>query len=315
MSGQLVASDLKGNKVDNRRDHTKYLIQVAVHHSSNNNRITNINGVEAAALIATAGWDNKVQIYCPSATSVATTANSNFQIGDPISRITLQTKPEAILWLSHPTTSDPVLLVTRTDSNHIYFYTAEPTPRLLGTQNLAPHSNAWVAFTPSALALCPIDSTLLAVGTNSVPHMKLLIVRLLVPAYHPSTEPLANGPGGEIPRPTQASQAHAALATAEKESAAILIHATTLAPQTPYSNPTVAWRPDGSGVWVNGDDGCVRGIEASTGKLVATLRGHEEGSKVRCLWAGNVGVDGGGEEELLVSGGFDQRLVVWKIPS
>jgi len=314
MSGQLVASDLKGNKLDNRRDHTKYLIQVAVDQSLNSSGHTDSNGTQAATLIATAGWDNKVQIYSPSSFSTTTTAVSDFHIGEPISTITLQTKPEAILWLTHPTTSEPILLVTRTDSNHIYFYTAEPTPRLLGTQNLAPHSNAWVAFTPSALALCPTDPTLIAVGTNSVPHMKLLIVRLLVPAYDPDTQPSANGSGAELPRPTQASQAHAALATAEKESAAILIHATTLAPQTPYSNPTVAWRPDGSGVWVNGDDGSVRGIEASTGKVVATLRGHEEGSKVRCLWAGNVSVDDG-EEELLVSGGFDQRLVVWRSPS
>lgn len=89
-----------------------------------------------------------------------------------------------------------------------------------------------------------------------------------------------------------------------------------MAPQTPFSTPAVAWRPDGSGVWVNGDDGAVRGIEASTGKVVCTLQGHEEGSKVRCLWAGHVSIDAEGEtedgEEWLVSGGFDQKLIVWK---
>ena len=64
-------------------------------------------------------------------------------------------------------------------------------------------------------------------------------------------------------------------------------------------------------MWVNGDDGAIRGVEASTGKVVITLKGgHEEGSKVRCLWAGSV--DG---EEWLVSGGFDQRLVVWTAAS
>ena len=83
-----------------------------------------------------------------------------------------------------------------------------------------------------------------------------------------------------------------------------------MAPQTPYSTPAVAWRPDGSGVWVNGDDGAVRGIEASTGKVACTLRGHEDGSKVRCLWAGRV--DG---VEWMVSGGFDQRLIVWAAPA
>ena len=86
-----------------------------------------------------------------------------------------------------------------------------------------------------------------------------------------------------------------------------------MAPQTPYSTPQVCWRPDGSGVWVNGDDGVLRGVEAKTGKVVATLReGHEIGSKIRSAWAGMVEVDEK-EEEWVVSGGFDRRLVVWKV--
>ena len=74
---------------------------------------------------------------------------------------------------------------------------------------------------------------------------------------------------------------------------------------------------------MNGDDGAIRGIERETGKVVAKLgpsggpggtgMGHEEGSKVRCLWAGMVpSNDDGEEEEWLISGGFDQKLIVWK---
>lgn len=66
-------------------------------------------------------------------------------------------------------------------------------------------------------------------------------------------------------------------------------------------------------MWVNGDDGVVRGVEARTGKVVALLKGgHEAGSKVRSIWAGWVGV-GEGREEWVVSGGFDRRLVVWRV--
>ena len=65
-------------------------------------------------------------------------------------------------------------------------------------------------------------------------------------------------------------------------------------------------------MWVNSDDGVVRGIEARSGKIVETLRGgHELGTKVRCLCACEVEVDGEAEE-WLVSGGFDQRLIVWR---
>lgn len=53
----------------------------------------------------------------------------------------------------------------------------------------------------------------------------------------------------------------------------------------------------------------MRGVEARTGKVVSLLKGgHEAGSKVRSIWAGWVG-----EEEWVVSGGFDRRLVVWRV--
>ncbi|KAL8929632.1 MAG: hypothetical protein Q9172_000428 [Xanthocarpia lactea] len=111
---------------------------------------------------------------------------------------------------------------------------------------------------------------------------------------------------------TQASQTRWKLAVEDQEDAAIRLNVNTFAPQTPYSTPQVCWRPDGSGVWVNGDDGVLRGFESSTGKICATLKGgHEPGFKIRSVWAGMVDVEGK-QEEWLISGGFDKRLVVWK---
>lgn len=301
MSGQMIVSDIEGSTMDKRRDHSKYIVKVAVHED------------EERPLIATAGWDCKICIYGPD-------VGEEFSLGDPMATITLPTKPEAMLFSLHPETAEPILVVTRTDSSFLYYYTTEPEPRLLGRQNLAPHSNAWVAFTPSALALCPTDPSLMAVGTSTIPHMKLLIVRLLVPPFDREASPpdapttqlrtslLDDGPATE----TQASQARAALVIAEREAAAIQIHCTTMAPQTAYSTPAVAWRPDGSGVWVNGDDGAIRGVEVRSGKIVSTLLGHEAGSKVRCLWAGDVDGRDGGKEEVMVSGGFDHKLIVWR---
>lgn len=296
MSGQIVISDLEGNIIDKRRDHSKYIIDIRIFDDAN------------TPLLATAAWDNKINIYSFPTTDPPT-------LGEPTVTINLPSKPESIIFLRHPEAAKPVLLVSRTDSTHLYYYTTEPEPRLLGRQNLAPHSIAWVAFTPSALAVCPTDPSLLACATSAVPSMKLLIVRMLIPPWDSESEP-ASAPvlrtslldDNPSATETQASQARAALALADKEDAAIQIHCTTLAPQTAYSTPAVAWRPDGSGLWVNGDDGAIRGIEAASGKIVATLKGHEPGSKVRCLWSGSVG-----GEEWLVSGGFDQKLIVWKV--
>jgi hypothetical protein len=309
MSGQVHLSDLQGNVLQKRRDHAKYVVRVAILPDP------------SSPIIATAGWDSKVFIYRPTSSSTP-----DLEIGEPTATISLPTKPESMVFVRHPDTSQPVLLVTRTDSTFIYYYTVtEDSPRLLGKQNLAPHSNAWVAFTPSSMDLCPTDSTLLAIGTSSVPHMKLLIVRLLFPPWNAALE--TSPQSTEIPTQslrrsllddtpvteTQASQARAALLVADREDAAIVIQTSTLAPQTPYSTPAVAWRPDGTGVWVNGDDGAVRGVEAMTGKVVSVLQGHEAGSKVRCLWAGNVEDEGGQKREVVVSGGFDHRLIVWEI--
>ena len=147
--------------------------------------------------------------------------------------------------------------------------------------------------------------------------MKLILIRIRIPSNDSSNN--SEKPAENQQNVTSndgnsfAYDPRAALAKANADEAAIVHHVSTLAPQTPYSTPKVVWRPDGSGVWVNGDDGCVRGIERAMGKVVATLKGgHEAATKIRTLWAGYVDVSGK-RQEWVISGGFDRRVVVWKI--
>ena len=251
--------------------------------------------------IATAGWDGKVYLY--------RVENALLGLGPPVAELNLPTNPEAIVFIQHPETAEHILLVSRRDSTSLYFHqlpaAGASTLKLLGSQNLAPHSNAWIAFSPSSIAVCPTDPSLVAVATSAVPHMKLIIVRLLLP-------PVDALAATSLEPNSQALQTRNTLAIQGKEDTAILVYVSTLAPQTPYSTPQVVWRPDGTGVWVNGDDGVLRGLEAKTGKIVTLLKGgHEIGSKIRTIWCGNVNVHNT-EEEWLVSGGFDRRLVVWR---
>lgn len=301
MSGKLMLHDLTVQKlIDERRDHAKYVVKVCIEEDDD------------AAWVATAAWDAKIIVY-----HIKKLSDGLLKLGMPVAHIKLPTNPDAIAFVQHPEIALPVLVASRRDSTFLYYYalpgglqsssSSEDIPSLiyLGRQNLAPHSNAWVAFTPSAFAISPKDPSLLAVATSAVPSMKLIIVRLLLPPPQSTSS--------EVPvtsqHLTQASQARAELAQQGKEDAAILIHCTTLAPQTAYSTPALAWRPDGTGVYVNGDDGVVRGLETTTGKIKATLKdGHEAGAKIRCLWAGMA--EG---REVIVSGGFDRRLVVWEV--
>lgn len=292
MSGHLLLQH--GSRiVDSRKDHSKYAVKVVAHEQQ----------TESDSLrtfwVATAGWDATVYLY---RVDVPNEEQKFPTIGEPVARITTTTNPESLLFVCHVDTNELVLLVSRRDSTYIYYYQVEalsssdtrnpeqttiqrsavPEARLLGHQNLAPHSNAWVAFSPAYMALSPHDPGLIAVATSTLPHLKVIIVRLLFPSM--STE-AANSRNEDV-EVTQASQAFAALALQNREDAAILVQANTFAPQTAYSTPQVAWRPDGSGIWVNGDDGVVRGIETKTGKVVAILKnGHEAGCKVRTIWA------------------------------
>ena len=303
MSGEIVLYDHKHDEtLEKRRDHSKYVVEVAEYLAD--------SGIH---WVATAGWDGKILVYVLKSCR----DSSHMCIGPPVAVIHLPTNPQAILFVKDPNDAAPILLATRRDSTLLLYYSlssvslSDPSMsslvelELLGVQNLAPHSNAWIAFSPSSVALCPTDSSVLAVATSSVPHMKLIIVRMLLPASgtQASTSNLAL---------TQAAQARDNLALRNREDAAIRVNVSTMAPQTPYSTPQVCWRPDGTGVWVNGDDGALRGIETRSGKIVHCLKGgHEAGSKIRSVQSALVHCKNR-EVEWVISGGFDKRLVIWK---
>ncbi|USP82677.1 hypothetical protein yc1106_09951 [Curvularia clavata] len=297
MSGKLTLFNTANNAIiEERKDHNKYLVKLSSFLSDG-----------ASMLVASAGWDAKVYLY-----KLDLSAEKPL-LGNPIATLTLPSIPESTMFVALPGDGTPALVVARRDSTFLHYY-AVPSPNspeftLLGKQNLAPHSNAWVAFTPSDIHICPTNPYLAAVATSSTPHMKLLIVKLLLPPTRSSglAAETSPGPDGLV---TQASQARAELAVADKEEAAILVNVSTLAPQTSYSTPRLAWRPDGSGVYVSSDDGVVRGIEAKSGKLISSLQAHEPGSKIRCLWAGYM-MNDDEKAEYLISGGFDQKLIVW----
>lgn len=303
MSGKLAVFDtVKKTVLHERTDHSKYLVKLASYRTGE------------CYLVASAGWDAKVNLYrCE-------TADDTIHLKKPIATLTLASVPETVMFIESPEYNMPILLLSRRDSSFLYYF---EVPNLagsgmayLGKQNLAPHSNAWVAFTPADVQPCPTDPSLVAVGTSSTPHMKLLVVKLLVP---PKQASLLNAgairdPNGPI---TQASQARGELMMQDREEAAILVNVSTMAPQTQYSTPRLTWRPDGSGIYVSSDDGLVRGIEASTGKFIAALEGHDPGSKLRCLWAGKLdlhqenALTQASTKEYLLSGGFDQKLILW----
>lgn len=284
---------MAGNRI-----HTKWAVDLAVFELSDS----------SSSLVATAGWDQKVYVYNLKHESFEQT-NSELQ---PIGVIEVPTNPVSLLFVKHPDKDQIYLVLARRDSSFLYYYSINTigqasSVEAVGRQNLAPHSNAWVAFTPSALAQHPSDPCLVAIATSHLPHLKVILVRLLFPGDSSIID--------AMPVDTAAGLARRDLAVQDREDQAIKLQVSTHAPQTPYSTPQIVWRPNGSGVWVNGDDGVIRGVEIKTGKVKAYLKAHEVGSKVRTLWAGALKNAAGEDEEVLVSGGFDRKTFVWHIPT
>lgn len=136
--------------------------------------------------------------------------------------------------------------------------------------NDAEFSNA--GFSPRSVRIVQHENVpLVIVGTSHEPYMRLIL--LLLSKYSTSEGLMRNQ---------------------------IVKNINTLSPQDKYSQPVVYWRSDGSGVWVMGDDGIVRGVDLSTGQVAVELKAH--GGKIKDLLVG---------DSFLVSSGVDRVVKVW----
>lgn len=191
-------------------------------------------------------------------------------LGDPIGKLTPASPPEALAIVALPSTGEKALVYSRRDSTLLHYHLLQPSMPPHSTRNLAPDSNSWVHFHAMSLAVHPCNPALLAVATSAVPHMKFMLVRV--------------------------------------DADEVLKEVFTAAPQSAYSTAVVVWRSDAAGVWVNADDGVVRGIDVKYGKVRARLTATARMEKVRTLWAGVVA-----GEEVVVTGAFDKGLKIWRV--
>jgi hypothetical protein len=289
ITGTLGVYDaMTSTVVSKQKYHTKYGVRIITETSP------------LGLLVATAGWDRKVQVAF-----LDTNRGGDFtgQLPLPAASLMLDSVVDDVLFRRNVDTGQLFLIVTRRDSCFLYYYSVDDSSHdvklaLAGKQNLAPYANSWNTFSPACIRPCPTDSGLIAVAMSSVPHMKLLFVRLLFPGTVIAAR--------ESPLDHLSSDLSSKEDSGSQEAMAILVQCNTMVGQTQYSVPQVTWRPDGSGVWVNSDDGLIKGIDL-TGKVMSTLNGHV-GSRVRCLFAGMLS-----GREVLMSGAFDQKVITWNI--
>lgn len=120
--------------------------------------------------------------------------------------------------------------------------------------NEAEFSN--VGFTPMSISVHNLESPLVAIATSHEPYMRAIVV-----AFDDESD---NGPE-KIKR------------------LQIVTNLNTLSPQDKFSDALIHWREDGSGIWIAGEDGVIRGLDFLAEEVVVSLEAHDGRMKSVCF--------------------------------
>lgn len=188
----------------------------------------------------------------------------------------------------------PIVFLTRLDSTQLSLFTFKQ-PHIFEISRISLNDAEFSThgFTPMSISLTShkLDSnTFIAVGTSHVPYMRLIIIKL------PPLDPLLTNLEIETEQHLTSAQVHRGL---------IIGNYNTLSPQDKYSQGVVHWRNDGSGVWISGDDGIIRGLDLKNGEVVQEHKGHDK--RIKCLVVDELQ----GQGEVLISSGIDKKLIYW----
>lgn len=128
-------------------------------------------------------------------------------------------------------------------------------------------------FTPMCIKILNQEGIpLVAVGTSHEPYMRVVIVTL-------------KDVGSDA---------------ADIKRNQIIANINTMSPQDKYSQANIAWRYDGSGLWIMGEDGCIRGLDISKQTVAVELKEHEGRIKSSTTF-----------EDVIVTCGTDKQILKW----
>lgn len=130
-------------------------------------------------------------------------------------------------------------------------------------------------FTPRCIRILTSENgiPLVAVGTSHEPYMRLIVVTL-------------KELNAESPESIKRNQ--------------IITNINTLSPQDKYSQAHIEWRYDGSGVWIMGEDGVVRGLDISKEEVILLLSEHDGRIKTASV-----------ADDVIITCGTDRRVIRW----
>lgn len=128
-------------------------------------------------------------------------------------------------------------------------------------------------FTPMCIRILNQGGyPLVAVGTSHEPFMRVVIVTL-------------KDVGSEV---------------ADIKRNQIIANINTMSPQDKYSQANIEWRYDGSGLWIMGEDGTIRGLDILKQSVALELKEHEGRIKSSTTF-----------EDVIVTCGTDKLILKW----
>ncbi|KAF3921980.1 hypothetical protein ABW20_dc0104391 [Dactylellina cionopaga] len=296
MAGDIAISTITGRVVHRWDGHTKFVVKLAV---SEPLPQENQDSGEEVRYVAAASYDKSLSVHKlhiplsgPQGTTGSDTEDTKQPYLELLQYIKFPQTVEDVIFSkdyresTSESSSSALLIVTIRDSAYLHVYSSTSpntddatSPFTFASKTPLNATSTWLTYTPTSLTPHPHQPHLLALITSSLPSPKLIVYNLET-------------------------------FTVDKEFGVPVS-------LSPYSTGIVAWRSDvgASGIWVNGDDGIIKGVEVKSGKVKVELKGHA-GRKVRCLATGVVvreNSEGEGEEEVMISGGFDGGLKVWRV--
>lgn len=190
--------------------------------------------------------------------------------------------------------SVPIALVTRMDSSQLTYFSCleslvELTRVSLNDAEFSTHGFTGMSIGVSSPSI--ESGTTVVVGTSHIPFMRLVVTK--APDLHElvlskGVGSLNNTSAQELSTPTQRG--------------VILMNLVTPSPQDKFSHCKVIFRADGTGVWIFGDDGIIRGMDLRSGEVVTELKGHDGRIKSALVCA---------NREVLVTSGTDKQVMLW----
>lgn len=174
-----------------------------------------------------------------------------------------------------------VIIIGKNDYTFLEVYTLEEA-EIVPVYKISLNDAEFLSsiFSPRCIKVFSHQYPLIAVGTSHEPYMRLIVVSLK-----------------EFPKITPSKN----MTTKRNQ---ILKNLSTMSPQDKYSTAMIEWRQDGSGVWVIGEDGVIRGVDLVSHQVIAELKAHQ--GRIKSYVSGNQHA-----REVIVTCGTDRKVRVW----